>query len=185
MTPLVQVWIVDDRPAFRRAAAAMVAASAGFVLAGVADSGEAALELTRGAGAGLVLMDIHMPGMGLAGRRHRRGVRLGADAIGARQERPRGHHRRGHRQGGQADLRSGRCARRVLHGQSALPRGVDRGAELGRQPDQHRPTPRPSTSPHSWASLSPTSASSSASTATSTRPPRPDPPIWASNWART
>ncbi|MFE3989268.1 response regulator transcription factor [Nocardia tengchongensis] len=64
MTPLVQVWIVDDRPAFRRAAAAMVAASAGFVLAGVADSGEAALELTRGAEAGLVLMDIHMPGMG-------------------------------------------------------------------------------------------------------------------------
>ncbi|MGW4535276.1 response regulator [Nocardia sp. NPDC004340] len=64
MTEQVQVWIVDDGPTFRRAAAAMVAASAGFVLAGEADSGEAALELTRGAGTGLVLMDIHMPGMG-------------------------------------------------------------------------------------------------------------------------
>ncbi len=64
MTAQVQVWIVDDRPAFRRAAAAMVAASAGFVVAGEADSGEAAVELTRDAAIGLVLMDINMPGMG-------------------------------------------------------------------------------------------------------------------------
>ncbi|MFE3187364.1 response regulator transcription factor [Nocardia sp. NPDC059240] len=63
-TAPVPVWIVDDRPEFRRAAAALVAASTGFVIAGEADSGEAALDLTRDAGTGLVLMDINMPGIG-------------------------------------------------------------------------------------------------------------------------
>ncbi|UGT43522.1 response regulator transcription factor [Nocardia yamanashiensis] len=64
MTARVRVWIVDDRPAFRRVAAAMVSASAGFMVAGEADSGEAALELSRDDEAGLVLMDINMPGIG-------------------------------------------------------------------------------------------------------------------------
>ncbi|MGW4249035.1 response regulator [Nocardia sp. NPDC004722] len=63
-TAPVPVWIVDDRPAFRRAAVAVVAAAAGFVIAGEADSGEAALDMTRDAASGLVLMDINMPGMG-------------------------------------------------------------------------------------------------------------------------
>ncbi|MBL1076604.1 response regulator transcription factor [Nocardia sp. 2] len=67
MTADVRVWIVDDRPAFRRVAAAVVSASAGFVVAGEAASGEDALELMRrrhGSEAGLVLMDINMPGIG-------------------------------------------------------------------------------------------------------------------------
>ncbi len=60
----VHVWVVDDQISFRRAAAATLAATTHFVMAGECDTGEAALELTRHAGRGLVLMDICMPGMG-------------------------------------------------------------------------------------------------------------------------
>ncbi|MFB8006728.1 response regulator transcription factor [Nocardia sp. NPDC056000] len=64
MNAEVPVWIVDDRAAFRRALAATIAASAGFTVAGEAATGEAALELLTRAAAGLVLMDINMPGIG-------------------------------------------------------------------------------------------------------------------------
>jgi two-component system, NarL family, invasion response regulator UvrY len=60
----VRVWVVDDQPSFRRAAIATLAATPQFVLAGEADTGESAIDLTRDGGRGIVLMDIHMPGIG-------------------------------------------------------------------------------------------------------------------------
>jgi two-component system, NarL family, invasion response regulator UvrY len=60
----VPVWVVDDQISFRRAAAATLAATTHFVMVGECDTGEAAIELTRDAGRGLVLMDICMPGIG-------------------------------------------------------------------------------------------------------------------------
>lgn len=60
----VRVWLVDDQASFRRVAAEMLSAAEGFVLTGECDTGESALELTQGGGPGIVLMDIHMPGMG-------------------------------------------------------------------------------------------------------------------------
>jgi DNA-binding NarL/FixJ family response regulator len=60
----VPVVVVDDHAVFRKAAAALVAATEGFVVAGEADSGETAVELVGTDGALLVLMDINMPGMG-------------------------------------------------------------------------------------------------------------------------
>jgi DNA-binding NarL/FixJ family response regulator len=60
----VQVWVVDDQASFRLATAATVAAAEDFVMAGECDTGESAIQHLRGAGAGIVLMDIHMPGMG-------------------------------------------------------------------------------------------------------------------------
>ena len=60
----VRVWVVDDQASFRRAAVEMLATTKGFVLAGECDTGEPAIELIRDGGAGIVLMDVHMPGMG-------------------------------------------------------------------------------------------------------------------------
>jgi len=60
----VRVWVVDDQASFRLATAATVAATDDFVMAGECETGESAIELLRGGGAGIVLMDIHMPGMG-------------------------------------------------------------------------------------------------------------------------
>ncbi len=60
----VRVWVVDDQASFRRATAATLAAMEGFVMVGECETGESALELIRDGGAGIVLMDIHMPGMG-------------------------------------------------------------------------------------------------------------------------
>ena len=60
----VQVWVVDDQASFRLATAATVAATEGFVMAGECATGESAIELLRDGGAGIVLMDIHMPGIG-------------------------------------------------------------------------------------------------------------------------
>ena len=60
----VRVWVVDDQASFRRATAATVAATDDFVMAGECDTGESAIELIGDAGADIVLMDIHMPGMG-------------------------------------------------------------------------------------------------------------------------
>ena len=57
----VRVWVVDDQASFRRAAVEMLAATKGFVLAGECDTGESAIELIRDGGAGVVLMDVHMP----------------------------------------------------------------------------------------------------------------------------
>ena len=60
----MRVWVVDDQASFRRATAATLAAMEGFVMVGECETGESALELIRDGGAGIVLMDIHMPGMG-------------------------------------------------------------------------------------------------------------------------
>ncbi|WP_326545094.1 response regulator transcription factor [Mycolicibacterium sp. ND9-15] len=60
----VRVWVVDDQASFRRATAATLAAMDGFVMAGECETGETAVELIRAGDADIVLMDIHMPGMG-------------------------------------------------------------------------------------------------------------------------
>ncbi|OBG00684.1 response regulator [Mycobacterium sp. 852014-52450_SCH5900713] len=60
----VPVWVVDDQASFRRAATEMLSATDGFVLAGDYETGESAIEVLRGECHGIVLMDIHMPGMG-------------------------------------------------------------------------------------------------------------------------
>jgi two-component system invasion response regulator UvrY len=59
----VRVWVVDDQTSFRRVATEILARTTGFVLAGEYESGESAIELIQD-GDGMVLMDIHMPGMG-------------------------------------------------------------------------------------------------------------------------
>jgi two-component system invasion response regulator UvrY len=60
----VPVLVVDDLASFRRAAAAVIAVTNGFVLAGEARSGEEAIALLEERPVGLVLLDINMPGMG-------------------------------------------------------------------------------------------------------------------------
>ena len=60
----MRVWVVDDQASFRRATAATLAAMDDFVMAGECETGESAIELIRDGDAGIVLMDIHMPGMG-------------------------------------------------------------------------------------------------------------------------
>jgi two-component system, NarL family, invasion response regulator UvrY len=60
----VRVWVVDDQPSFRLATAATVAATEDFAMAGDCETGESAIELIPDGSAGIVLMDIHMPGMG-------------------------------------------------------------------------------------------------------------------------
>jgi two-component system invasion response regulator UvrY len=60
----VPVWVVDDQPSFRLATAATLAAMDDFVMAGECETGESAIELIPDGGVGIVLMDIHMPGMG-------------------------------------------------------------------------------------------------------------------------
>jgi two-component system invasion response regulator UvrY len=59
----VRVWVVDDQASFRRATAATLAAMDDFVMVGECETGESAVELI-GDGADIVLMDMHMPGMG-------------------------------------------------------------------------------------------------------------------------
>ena len=60
----VRVWVVDDQASFRRATAATLAAMDDFVMAGECETGETAIELIPDGDADIVLMDIHMPGMG-------------------------------------------------------------------------------------------------------------------------
>lgn len=60
----VPVLVVDDQPAFRDAAKAVLARMADdFLLVGEADSGEAAVEMVGSVDARLVLMDINMGAM--------------------------------------------------------------------------------------------------------------------------
>jgi two-component system, NarL family, invasion response regulator UvrY len=59
----VRVWVVDDQASFRLATVAAVAATDGFAMAGDCESAESAMELIPDGSAGIVLMDIHMPGM--------------------------------------------------------------------------------------------------------------------------
>lgn len=60
----IRVWVVDDQASFRRATAATLAAMDDFVMAGECETGETAVEQMRSGGGDMVLMDIHMPGMG-------------------------------------------------------------------------------------------------------------------------
>jgi two-component system invasion response regulator UvrY len=61
---LVRVWVVDDQASFRRATAATLDAMDDFVMAGECETGETAIEQIPDGEADMVLMDIHMPGMG-------------------------------------------------------------------------------------------------------------------------
>ena len=60
----VRVWVVDDQASFRLATAAAVASTDDFTMAGNCETGESAIELIPDGSAGIVLMDIHMPGIG-------------------------------------------------------------------------------------------------------------------------
>ena len=60
----VRVWVVDDQASFRRATAATLDAMDDFVMAGECETGESAVDLIRDGDADIVLMDVHMPGMG-------------------------------------------------------------------------------------------------------------------------
>ncbi len=60
----VRVWVIDDQASFRLATAETVAATKDFALAGDCETGESAIELIPEGSSGIVLMDIHMPGMG-------------------------------------------------------------------------------------------------------------------------
>lgn len=60
----VRVWVTDDQASFRRATAATIAAMDNFVMAGESETGESALAAIGADDADMVLMDIHMPGMG-------------------------------------------------------------------------------------------------------------------------
>src|SRR5262245_35513590 len=59
----VGVLVVDDREPFRRAMAAVVDATPGFEVSGVASTGEEAVSLTIDLQPDLVLMDVHLPGI--------------------------------------------------------------------------------------------------------------------------
>ncbi len=59
----VGVLVVDDQQAFREAMAAVVQATDGFVLLGSAASAEEALTLAPALRPGLVLLDVHLPGI--------------------------------------------------------------------------------------------------------------------------
>jgi DNA-binding NarL/FixJ family response regulator len=60
---LVRVWVVDDQTSFRRATAATLAAMDDFVMFCECETGESAVDVI-GDDADIVLMDIHMPGIG-------------------------------------------------------------------------------------------------------------------------
>ncbi|MFI5046420.1 MAG: response regulator transcription factor [Acidimicrobiia bacterium] len=63
MPEAVAVLIVDDQAPFRRAARAVVTATAGFEVVGEAETGEEAVDLAASLHPGLVLMDINLPGI--------------------------------------------------------------------------------------------------------------------------
>ena len=59
----VRVLIVDDQEPFRRAMAAVVDATEGFVVVGTATTGEESLVAATDARPDLVLMDVNLPGI--------------------------------------------------------------------------------------------------------------------------
>ena len=59
----VRIVTVDDQPAFRTAAQAIIASTPGFELVGESADGASALRMVREADADLVLVDVRMPGI--------------------------------------------------------------------------------------------------------------------------
>jgi DNA-binding NarL/FixJ family response regulator len=59
----VRVLIVDDQEPFRQAAQLVVDATEGFQVVGVAETGEASIEMARELRPDLVLMDVNLPGI--------------------------------------------------------------------------------------------------------------------------
>jgi DNA-binding NarL/FixJ family response regulator len=59
----VRVLVVDDQEPFRLAMAAVVEVTPGFVVVGVAESGEQSLDLAARLRPDLVLMDVNLPGI--------------------------------------------------------------------------------------------------------------------------
>lgn len=59
----VRILIVDDQEPFRRAMAAVVDVTEGFVVVGVATTGEESLEAAAETSPDLVLMDVNLPGI--------------------------------------------------------------------------------------------------------------------------
>jgi two-component system, NarL family, invasion response regulator UvrY len=61
---MIRVLVADDSASFLAAAAEVIAASEGFELDSLAQSGEEAVELAAARGPDLALIDINMPGIG-------------------------------------------------------------------------------------------------------------------------
>jgi CheY-like chemotaxis protein len=59
----VRVLVVDDQDAYRRAMAAVVSETAGFVVVGAVSTGEDSLDAVRELAPDLVLMDVNLPGI--------------------------------------------------------------------------------------------------------------------------
>jgi DNA-binding NarL/FixJ family response regulator len=62
--PAIRVLTVDDHPGFLATARDLISATPGFETVGEADSGERAVELAERLRPDLVLLDVHMPGIG-------------------------------------------------------------------------------------------------------------------------
>lgn len=59
----IRVLVVDDQEPFRRAMAAVVEVTDGFVMVGTAESGEESVTASRDLRPDLVLMDVNLPGI--------------------------------------------------------------------------------------------------------------------------
>jgi two-component system nitrate/nitrite response regulator NarL len=64
MTEPIRVLLADDHRHAREGMREILSADPGFIVVGEAESGEAALELAAAERPDLILMDVHMPGMG-------------------------------------------------------------------------------------------------------------------------